>query len=374
MFFERLNGKYQLILLVIFICIPLKLQAELIIENKEKLDYLVEGMEATLSKITITRATLNSIEILNRPGRTLCEIYNETTWVSSGKQFKYENNLTQLFDGKLPEEGKPGQTRVPIGKEFSIHAYNGEVLCTHSPSKNKVTIRNLEDSPIGNLNQSIKQRPLFPGLSIMGLSLRDIVSGKSWYKRPEDRGLTTKRIVRCAGTRNYKGSEVHIIEMIASWIEVNGFPKTRRYEILVDTAKGFTIPFTSVEYDFKGVHSKFDTTETECIEYNDGLWGPKKTVRTLLLITEKGEGKSVTTINIERMEFNKSIEERELRIALDDKPSVECQITGLNNLCRQESIDNMLIQINKALCEKGFRNPLPIVKKIQKENTDSQKY
>lgn len=88
--------------------------AKLIVENSERLTFLTEGMDAALDRIKTIRADVNSIEVYEVGREPRVDIINKTQWLSKGTQYKFVNNLTQLYDGKLPPEPRPGQKHVPV--------------------------------------------------------------------------------------------------------------------------------------------------------------------------------------------------------------------------------------------------------------------
>ena len=344
---------------ILAVVVPRVCADEVSLVNEEEIRFLAEGMEAARESIVDVRAELSSVHLIERPASHRTEIMTKTVWVSKGGRFKYETNLSQLFDGKPPPQA-PGPGRTPIGKEAYHRAFSGEVIMSYFPERKKAIIRPLEGSPAATLMDRAQQEPLFYGLGLLGLSLEDIVAGKSWFPRPEDKGLAAERVVKWSGTLIYDGREVHIVQEVVKWTEADGTPRARYYEILVDPARGFTVPFISLESETAGVREKVETVETECVEYGDGIWGPRKTVHTLFTKTQKGPGRIVATTTVDRLELNTGVAENELLISLPSGTHISDQIAGVYYEYIAGGESAILEEIIKSLSEAGFSSPPPL--------------
>lgn len=360
MMFANHRGRIALYAIAILTFAVSRVSGDVSLVNEEKLRLLVEAMEAARQSIVDVRAELGSATLTERPGSPRIEMMTDTTWVSRGARFKYETRLSQLVDGKPPPQPTGPAGRHRIGKEVYQGAFSGEVVMSYFPERNYAVIRALEDSRAGTVSVRGQQEPLFYGLSVLGLSLGDIVAGKSWRRRPEDRGLASERVVKWAGTRAYDGREVHVVEALVRWTEADGTPWARYYEILVDPARGFTVPFISLESETAGVREKLEIVETECVEYGDGIWGPRKTVRTLFFKTKEGPGRGVTTTTVDRLELNTGVAEHELLISLPSGTNVDDQVADVLYEYIAGGESAILDEIIKSLQEAGFSTPPPL--------------
>lgn len=356
----RLKIKCILAIIISFYA-ELEIFADLIVENSEQLTFLVDGTEAASKKVTTIRANINSIQTFESAGQSPVTIINKTSWISRGPQFKFEAELTQLYDGQPPEEGIAGDKKVPIGKRFSHGAYTEGIFVDYRPLTKIAIIRAWDKDLASSLQDREAHEPLFFGQSVMGLPLKDIVSGGSWRIRPEDTGLPAKRFIKWAGTKQHKGEDVHVIEMTVEWTKSDGTQKQRFYEIYVDPEKGFTIPYVSVASKGNGNPRRvFEIIEVESVEYGESIWGPIRSTHTLFFNTPEGEGKSVTTNTIENIEFNTSVSDNELKVVMADGTRLNDQIVGLYYIYGIGDAEEILKSIEDAHSQAGINTPLPI--------------
>jgi len=336
--------------------------AKLIVESSERLTFLVEGMDAALDRIQTIRADVNSIEVYEVGREPRVDIINKTQWLSKGTQYKFVNNFTQLYDGKLPPKPRPGQKKVPIGERFTECAYSGGLFIEVRPRDRNAIIANWRNRPASTLQERAVHEPHFCGMTIKGLSLTDIIAKeKYWHSLPETIDPTAERRIRWAGKKEYIGREVDVVELFVKWTASNNRLYEHRYEIMVEPARGFTVPFVSEAYrENRGSFQTITNEETECIDYGSNIWGPKKTVRTSLFTAKKGKGKSVTTITIEHMEFNVPVADKELRVTLEDGTWVDDQIAG--QLRKYTLVDEkaLLESIQESCRKAGYAGLVPI--------------
>jgi len=338
--------------------IALPTQAELTVENSQELEYLVDGMRASQNKIIDVRATLKSHKRFEAPGQPVQENHISTEWLSIGNRFRYATNWEVLVDGNPPPFPEPGDERVLQPKRFYQRAYNGEVFVEYRPEEERAQVRDFQGAMASINTERAQQEPLIFGLSVFGASLEEIVQGKSWRSRPEDWGGSATRVVRYGGTREYEGRQVHVIEMIAKWTsEKSGEPRARYYEIYVDSNRGFTIPYACLSYQREGhEREQSEIIETECVQYPDGFWGPKKTVYTMI-----GTGKSmlqVTITEIERMQFNTGVTEDELRVVIPSGTDIDDQVAGVLYRYQAGGEEAEMDLIFKVLEDAGFYKDL----------------
>jgi hypothetical protein len=100
------------------------------------------------------------------------------------------------------------------------------------------------------------------------------------------------------------------------WTGRDGTLYEHHYEMVVEAARGFSVPFVSEAYrENAGALQVIGTIETECVDYGANTWGPKATVSTSFFTTPNGPGKSVTKIVLENVQLNVPIADSELMVA-----------------------------------------------------------
>jgi len=336
--------------------------AELIVESSERLTFLVEGMDAALDGIQTIRADVSSIEVYEVGREPRRDIINKTQWLSKGNQYKFVNNLTQLYDGKLPPKPKPGQKHVPVGKRFTECAYSGGLFIEVRPRDRKAIIADWKNRPASTLQDRANHEPHFYGMTIKGLSLTDIVAKeKYWHRLPETIDPRAQRRVKWAGKKEYKGRKADVVELFVKWTGSNGSLYEHVYEVVVEPERGFSIPFISEAYrEDGGPLQTIETVETECVDYGSNIWGPKKTVCTSFFTAKKGRGKSVTTITIEDMKFNSRITDEELMVTLEDGTRVDDLIANQYIIYTKVNGNMLLASMQDSYRKAGYTGMMPI--------------
>ncbi|MCU0913158.1 MAG: hypothetical protein MUC88_01175 [Planctomycetes bacterium] len=154
-----------------------------------------------------------------------------------------------------------------------------------------------------------------------------------------------------------------MIELSVKWTARDGTRYEHCYEILVEPARGFTVPFVTEAYrENGGALQTIQTIETECVEHGADAWGPKKTVCTALFTTPKGRGNSVTTTTLENVRFNTPVADEELMATLADGTMVDDQLAGQYFKYRVVDEPVLLQSIENSCRKAGFVGLIPIAR------------
>ena len=336
--------------------------AGLTLVNESQLDALATGMDRAGERVATVRAVLTSSWVTRRDGREPVETSTTTEWVSRGDAFRSQVSMRTLVVGRAPRPPAVGADGGLIAQRTSLNAFADGVALEYRPTARRALIRRPEDSVAHSRHARAGCDPRYFGRSVLGLSMRQVMAGMSWHRRPEDIEPQVRRTVRAAGPGTYRDREVEVVEIDVEWVG-DGRQRGRFYRVLVDPQRGFTVPRVTGESSIDGGPRRpFETVETEIREYGDGIWGPvSSTYRVLLGSADANRGEAVLSRTVDQLAYNEPVADEDLRIALPDKTVVDDAIAGMIYTYEAGSDDEVIQGIIESMSGDGPPSSLDAV-------------